>query len=104
MWLISGKKEDVELDVEIVVMLVDYDDSQIFNLQECRMIEWVLNFNQCIVSSIMMLCYDIEYIDFNVLEVEICVLLEKNQYMCLVVMGENEQEDLFGVVYVIDLL
>lgn len=48
--------------------------------------------------------HDIEHIDLNAPEAEIRALLEKNQHTRLVVTGENEQEDLLGVVHVIDLL
>lgn len=68
------------------------------------MIERVFNFNQRIVSSIMTSRYDIEYIDFNASEEEIRQLLERNQYTRLVVIDGDDVEDLFGVVYVIDLL
>lgn len=68
------------------------------------MIERVLNLNQRTVSSIMTSRHDIEHIDLNAPEAEIRALLEKNQHTRLVVTGENEQEDLLGVVHVIDLL
>lgn len=47
--------------------------------------------------------HDIEHIDLNAPEAEIRTLLEKNQHTRLVVTGEDEQE-LLGVVHVIDLL
>lgn len=68
------------------------------------MIERVLNFNQRTVSSIMTSRHDIEHIDLNAPEAEIRALLEKNQHTRLVVTGEDEQEELLGVVHVIDLL
>nr|VUD24589.1 Putative capsular polysaccharide transport protein YegH [Salmonella sp. NCTC 7297] len=77
MRLISGKKEDAELDAETAAMLADHDDSQIFNPQERRMIERVLNLNQRTVSSIMTSRHDIEHIDLNAPEAEIRTLLEK---------------------------
>lgn len=46
-------------------MLADHDDSQIFNPQERRMIERVLNLNQRTVSSIMTSRHDIEHIDLT---------------------------------------
>lgn len=58
-------------------MLADHDDSQIFNPQERRMIERVLNLNQRTVSSIMTSRHDIEHIDLNAPEAEIRALLEK---------------------------
>ncbi|EBX8194437.1 capsular polysaccharide biosynthesis protein, partial [Salmonella enterica subsp. enterica serovar Typhimurium] len=85
MRLISGKKEDAELDAETAAMLADHDDSQIFNPQERRMIERVLNLNQRTVSSIMTSRHDIEHIDLNAPEAEIRALLEKNQHTRLVV-------------------
>jgi CBS domain containing-hemolysin-like protein len=53
------------------VMLVDHDSSQLFNPQERRMIERVLNLNQRTVSSIMTSRHDIEHIDLNAPEEEI---------------------------------
>lgn len=65
MRLLSGQKEDAELDAETASMLVDHDNQQIFNPQERRMIERVLNLNQRTVSSIMTSRHDIEHIDLN---------------------------------------
>ncbi len=39
MRLLSGQKEDAELDAETASMLVDHGNQQIFNPQERRMIE-----------------------------------------------------------------
>jgi CBS domain containing-hemolysin-like protein len=64
MRLLSGRKEDAELDANRA-MLADHDSSQIFNPQERRMIERVLNLNQRTVSSIMTSRHDIEHIDLN---------------------------------------
>lgn len=58
-------------------MLADHDDSQIFNPQERRMIERVLNLNQRTVSSIMTSRHDIEHIDLNAPEAEVRALLER---------------------------
>lgn len=63
MRLLSGQKEDAELDAETASMLVDHGNQQIFNPQERRMIERVLNLNQRTVSSIMTSRHDIEHID-----------------------------------------
>ncbi|XPE61982.1 hypothetical protein ACNKHT_13385 [Shigella flexneri] len=71
MRLLSGQKEDAELDAETASMLVDHGNQQIFNPQERRMIERVLNLNQRTVSSIMTSRHDIEHIDFNAPEDEI---------------------------------
>jgi CBS domain containing-hemolysin-like protein len=68
------------------------------------MIERVLNLNQRTVSSIMTSRHDIEHIDLSAPEEEIRALLEKNQHTRLVVTGGNDDEDLLGVVHVIDLL
>jgi CBS domain containing-hemolysin-like protein len=65
MRLLSGKKEDAELDAESSAMLADHSDGQIFNPQERRMIERVLNLNQRTVSSIMTSRHDIEHIDLT---------------------------------------
>jgi CBS domain containing-hemolysin-like protein len=46
-------------------MLADHSDGQIFNPQERRMIERVLNLNQRTVSSIMTSRHDIEHIDLT---------------------------------------
>jgi CBS domain containing-hemolysin-like protein len=68
------------------------------------MIGRVLNLNQRTVSSIMTSRHDIEHIDLSAPEDEIRALLEKNQHTRLVVTGGNDDEDLLGVVHVIDLL
>ncbi|WP_312466852.1 TerC family protein [Pseudescherichia sp.] len=104
MRLLSNKKEDAELDVETSSLLVDHDDSQIFNTQERLMIERVLNLNQRSVSSIMTSRHDIEYIDLSAPEEEIRALLDKNQHTRMVVTGGDEHEDLLGVVHILDLL
>ena len=104
MRLLSGKKEDAELDAESASLLADHDSSQIFNPQERRMIERVLNLNQRSVSSIMTSRHDIEHIDLNAPEAQIRTLLEKNQHTRVVVTGGEQEEDLLGVVHVIDLL
>lgn len=104
MRLLSGQKEDAELDAQSASLLADHDDSQIFNPQERLMIERVLNLNQRSVSSIMTSRHDIEHIDLNAPEEQIRALLEKNQHTRVVVTGSNEEEDLLGVVHVIDLL
>ncbi|MNZ36132.1 Hemolysin C [compost metagenome] len=102
--LLSGKKEDAELDAESASLLADHDDSQIFNPQERRMIERVLNLNQRSVSSIMTSRHDIEHIDLNSPEAQIRALLDKNQHTRVVVTGGDEEDDLLGVVHIIDLL
>ncbi|WP_432700176.1 TerC family protein [Kluyvera cryocrescens] len=104
MRLLSGNKEDAELDASTASMLVDQDNQQIFDPQERRMIERVLNLNQRTVSSIMTSRHDIEHIDLSAPESEIRALLEKNQHTRLVVTGGEDEEDLLGVVHVIDLL
>lgn len=104
MRLLSGRKEDAELDADAASMLADHDDSQIFNPQERRMIGRVLNLNQRTVSSIMTSRHDIEHIDLNAPEVEIRALLEKNQHTRMVVTSQDAEEDLLGVVHIIDLL
>ncbi|MFU0933140.1 TerC family protein [Kluyvera cryocrescens] len=104
MRLLSGNKEDEELDASTASMLVDQDNQQIFDPQERRMIERVLNLNQRTVSSIMTSRHDIEHIDLSAPESEVRALLEKNQHTRLVVTGGEDEEDLLGVVHVIDLL
>ncbi|MEX3019884.1 TerC family protein [Kluyvera sp. STS39-E] len=104
MRLLSGNKEDAELDAGTASMLVDQDNQQIFDPQERRMIERVLNLNQRTVSSIMTSRHDIEHIDLSAPEHEVRALLEKNQHTRLVVTGGDDEEDLLGVVHVIDLL
>lgn len=101
MRLLSGQKEDAELDAETASMLVDHGNQQIFNPQERRMIERVLNLNQRTVSSIMTSRHDIEHIDLNAPEEEIRQLLERNQHTRLVVTDGDDAEDLLGVVHVI---
>ncbi|WP_256124766.1 TerC family protein, partial [Cronobacter malonaticus] len=53
MRLISGKKEDADLDPQTASLIADYDNHPLFNRQEQLMIERVLNLNQRPVSSIM---------------------------------------------------
>lgn len=71
------QKEDAELDAESAAMLADHSDGQIFNPQERRMIERVLNLNQRSVSSIMTSRHDIEHIDLTAPEEQIRALLDK---------------------------
>ncbi|MGK9172902.1 TerC family protein [Yokenella regensburgei] len=104
MRLLSGKKEDAELDADAASMLADHDNSQLFNPQEQRMIGRVLNLNQRTVSSIMTSRHDIEHIDLNAPEAEIRELLDKNQHTRIVVTSQDEKEDLLGVVHILDLL
>ena len=104
MRLLSGRKEDAELDAESAAMLADHADGQIFNPQERRMIERVLNLNQRSVSSIMTSRHDIEHVDLTAPEEQIRALLDKNQHTRVVVTGGEEEEELLGVVHVIDLL
>ncbi|EGS2005617.1 TerC family protein [Enterobacter quasiroggenkampii] len=104
MRLLSGKKEDAELDAESSAMLADHSDGQIFDPQERRMIERVLNLNQRTVSSIMTSRHDIEHIDLTAPEAHIRALLDKNQHTRVVVTGGEAEEELLGVVHVIDLL
>ncbi|WP_446906700.1 hemolysin family protein, partial [Klebsiella pneumoniae] len=66
--------------------------------------ERVLNLNQRSVSSIMTSRHDIERINLSAPEEEIRSLVEKNQHTRLVVTGGKDNEDLLGVVHVIDLL
>ena len=104
MRLLSGKKESAELDADAASMLLDHDDSPIFNPQERKMIGRVLNLNQRSVSSIMTSRHDIEHIDLSAPEDEIRSLLAKNQHTRMVVTGGENEDDLLGVVHIIDLL
>nr|WP_318381055.1 TerC family protein [uncultured Enterobacter sp.] len=104
MRLLSGRKEDAELDVETASMLADSGNTPIFNTQERLMIERVLNLNQRTVSSIMTSRHDIEHIDLTAPEEEIRALLDKNQHTRVVVTGGDSHEDLLGVVHILDLL
>ena len=104
MRLLSGRKEDAELDAETASMLADHQDEAVFAPQERRMIERVLNLNQRSVSSIMTSRHDIEHIDLSAPEEEVRALLEKNQHTRLVITGGDNEEELLGVVHVIDLL
>ncbi|WP_061709670.1 TerC family protein [Pseudenterobacter timonensis] len=104
MRLLSGRKEDAELDAQSASLLADHDDSQIFNSQERLMIERVLNLNQRTVSSIMTSRHDIEHIDLNAPEAQVRALLDKNQHTRIVVTGGEESDDMVGVVHIIDLL
>lgn len=102
--LLSGHKEHAELSSDTAALIDSQADNPLFNPQERRMIERVLNLNQRTVSSIMTSRHDIEHIDLSAPEEEIRALLEKNQHTRLVVTGGNDDEDLLGVVHVIDLL
>ena len=102
--LLSGRKENAELDAETATMVADQGENPLFNPQERLMIERVLNLNQRTVSSIMTSRHDIEHIDLSAPEEEVRALLEKNQHTRIVVTGGNDNEDLLGVVHVIDLL
>ena len=102
--LLSGRKDSSELDSETASLVADRDDNPLFNPQERRMIERVLNLNQRTVSSIMTSRHDIEHIDLSAPEEEIRALLDKNQHTRLVVTGGDDDEDMLGVVHVIDLL
>lgn len=104
MRLLSGKKEEAELDAQTASLIADHDDTPVFNPQERLMIERVLNLNQRSVSSIMTSRHDIEHIDLSAPEEEIRALLDKNQHTRLVVTGGEDDEELLGVVHVIDLL
>lgn len=104
MRLLSGRKEDAELDADAASMLLDHDDSPIFNPQERRMIERVLNLNQRSVSSIMTSRHDIEHIDLSAPESDIRALLEKNKHTRMVVTGGEHEDELLGVIHVIDLM
>lgn len=102
MRLLSGKKEDADLDVETASMLADRTDQAVFKPQERLMIERVLNLNQRTVSSIMTSRHDIEYINLSDDEEHIRALLDKNQHTRVVVTGGDD--DLLGVVHILDLL
>ncbi len=69
------------------------------------MIERVLNLNQRSASAVLVTSrHDIERINLSAPEEEIRSLVEKNQHTRLVVTGGKDNEDLLGVVHVIDLL
>ena len=104
MRLLSGRKEDAELDADTASLVADAREEDIFDPQERRMIERVLNLNQRSVSSIMTSRHDIEHIDLSAPASAIRALLEKNQHTRLVVTGGEQEEDLLGVVHIIDLL
>lgn len=78
--LLSGHKENAELNTDTAALIVNQEDAPLFNPQERRMIERVLNLNQRTVSSIMTSRHDIEHIDLSAPEDEIRALLEKNQH------------------------
>lgn len=104
MRLLSGKTADAELDADAATLASGGGDAPVFNPQERRMIGRVLNLNQRSVSSIMTSRHDIEHIDLSAGEADVRGLLEKNQHTRIVVTGGDRDEDLLGVVHVIDLL
>lgn len=104
MRLISGQKEEAELDAQTASLVADHHDDGLFNPQERRMIERVLNLNQRSVSSIMTSRHDIEHINLSAPEPEIRRLLEKNQHTRLVVTEGDDNDAPLGVVHIIDIL
>ncbi len=103
MRLLSGRKEEAELDADTASLIADHDgEAALFNPQERMMIERVLNLNQRTVSSIMTSRHDIEHVDLSAPEQQVRALLEKNQHTRIVVTGGDD--NLLGVVHVIDLL
>ncbi|ELZ9930199.1 TerC family protein [Cronobacter malonaticus] len=104
MRLISGKKEDADLDPHTASLIADYDNHPLFNRQEQLMIERVLNLNQRTVSSIMTSRHDVEHIDINAPEAQVRALLERNQHTRVVIRSDEDEDDLLGVVHIIDLL
>lgn len=102
--LLSGHKEEAELDAETASLIADHERKEtIFEPQERRMIERVLNLNQRSVSSIMTSRHDIEHIDLSAPEAEIRALLAKNHHTRMVVTG-GEDDNPLGVIHIIDLL
>ena len=102
MRLLSGQKEDAELDAETAAMLADHHEGQIFAPQERRMIERVLNFNQRTVSSIMTSRHDIEHIDSMRPKQKSAPYWKKTSIRVWWSLAKDEQEELLGVVHVID--
>jgi CBS domain containing-hemolysin-like protein len=72
-----ARKDNSDLDSDTASLAVDRDENSLFNPQERRMIERVLNLNQRTVSSIMTSRHDIEHIDLRAPEDDIRALLEK---------------------------
>lgn len=104
MTLLSGHRENSDPGSDTAALMVSEQEHPLFNPQERRMIERVLNLNQRTVSSIMTSRHDIEHVDLSAPEEEIRELLEKNQHTRLVVTGGENEEDLLGVVHIVDLL
>ncbi|AFJ46547.1 TerC family protein [Shimwellia blattae] len=102
MRLLSGRQEQAELGAETATLVADGANKTVFNPQERRMIERVLNLNQRTVSSIMTSRHDIEHIDLNASAATIRSLLDKNQHTRLVI--TEGADNPIGVVHVIDLL
>ena len=102
MRLLSGRQEQAELDADTAHLVADAGNNTLFNPQERRMIERVLNLNQRTVSSIMTSRHDIEHIDLSESEETIRALLDKNQHTRLVI--TEGADNPVGVVHVIDLL
>lgn len=100
--LLSGNKEEADLDPHTSSLIADYDNTPVFDPQERRMIARVLHLNQRRVGSIMTPRHDIEHIELSAPEEQVRALLDKNQHTRVVVTGG--EEDLLGVVHIIDLL
>ncbi|MCL7707376.1 CBS domain-containing protein, partial [Enterobacter kobei] len=56
------------------------------------------------VSSIMTSRHDVEHIDINAPEAQVRALLERNQHTRVVIRSDEDEDDLLGVVHIIDLL
>ncbi|WP_058914162.1 TerC family protein [Entomohabitans teleogrylli] len=103
MRLLSGQKEEAELDTRTAMLVADVDQADsVFNPQERMMIERVLNLNQRSVSSIMTSRHDIEHIDLSESSDVIHRLLEKNRHTRIVI--TDGEDNPLGVVHVIELL
>lgn len=102
--LMSGRKEDAELDAETASLIADHKQEEaIFQPQERRMIQRVLNLNQRSVSSIMTSRHDIEHIRIDAPVAETRLLLEKNRHTRMVVTN-GEDDNPLGIIHIIDLL
>ena len=105
MSLLSGQKEKAELDADTASLVADQDHHPLFNPQERLMIERVLNLNQRSVSSIMTSRHDIERINLSAPEEErSAAWWRKISIPAWWSPAGRDNEDLLGVVHVIDLL
>lgn len=100
--ILSGKRESSELDNRTADLISD--NQEIFDPEERQMIVRVLGLSQRNVNSIMTSRHDVEMLRIDATSDEIAALLIKNPHTRVVIKGSADDDELLGVVHVIDLL